>query len=167
MGYPHIHRVHKEKEKKKQKKKEKARRLLLNKTSTELGKVIQASYPLWSVFNFGEVKVAKAEKEKQELHLEALMREVSLDVYRTFLDAELADKRVLLQKKTIDEANELLRRITISYEEGQIPFFVFLENIKTIKETRLAYLNALKSYREKVAELERVIQATPVPGGEE
>ena len=111
--------------------------------------------------------MAKAEKEKQELHLEALMREVSLDVYRTFLDAELADKRVLLQKKTIDEANELLRRITISYEEGQIPFFVFLENIKTIKETRLAYLNALKSYREKVAELERVIQATPVPGGEE
>ena len=40
MGYPHIHRIHKEKEKKKQKKKEKRLRLFsLNKTSTDLGKV--------------------------------------------------------------------------------------------------------------------------------
>ena len=107
----------------------------------------------------------KAEKEKQQIHFDALKREVNLEVYKAFLDAELADRQVKLQKKALEEADELLRRITLSYESGEIPFLVFLENIKTIKETRLAYLNTLRGYKEKVAQLERMIQATPIPGG--
>lgn len=128
--------------------------------------VLEASYPLWSFFNFGEMKEAKAEKEKQEVRLEALKRQVSLEVYQAFLEAELADKQTKLQKKALDEANELLRQVTLSYEEGDVPFLTYLENTKTIKETRLAYLNALKGFKEKVADLERIIQATPIPGGE-
>ncbi len=126
--------------------------------------LLEASYPLWG-FNLGEVKEAKAEKEKQQVHLEAFERQVGLEVYQAFLEAELADKQVLLQKKAIEEANELLRQITLRYEEGEIPFLAYLENIKTIKETRLAYFNALRNYMEKVAELEKVIQVTPVPKG--
>lgn len=126
--------------------------------------LLEASYPLWG-FNLGEVKEAKAEKEKQEVRLDALKRQVGLESYQAFLEAELADKQVLLQKKAIDEANELLRQITLQYEEGEIPFLTYLENIKTIKETRLAYFNALQNYKEKVAELERVIQVTPIPEG--
>lgn len=128
--------------------------------------VLEASYPLWSIFNFGEMKEAKAEKDKQEVRLEALKRQVSLEVYQAFLEAELADKQAKLQKKALDEANELLRQVTLSYEEGEVPFLVYLENTKTIKETRLSYLNALKGFKEKVAHLERIIQATPIPGGE-
>jgi outer membrane protein TolC len=121
---------------------------------------------LWNPFNFGAVKEAKAEKEKQKVRLDALKRQVGLEVYKTFLEGELADRQVNLQKKALEEANELLRRITLSYETGEIPFLVFLENIKTIKETRLAYFVALKDYKGKVAELEKVIQATPIPGKE-
>lgn len=124
--------------------------------------LIEASYPLWG-FNLGQIKEAKAEKEKQKVHLDALKREVGLEVYRAFLEAELADKQVVLQKQTLEESNELLRQITIRYEAGEIQFLTYLENIKTIKETRLAYFNVLKDYKERVAELERVIQATPVP----
>ena len=127
--------------------------------------LLQASYPLWG-FNLGEVKEAQAEKEKQKIRLESLKREVGLDVYQAFIEAELADKQVLLQQKALDEANELLRQISIQYEGGKIQFLTYLENIKTIKETRLAYFVALKEYKEKVAELERVIQATPIPEGE-
>lgn len=126
--------------------------------------LLKASYPLWS-FNLGEVKEAKAEKNKQQIILEALKREVGLEVYESFLEAELSDKQVALQKKALDEANELLRQVTLRYESGEVPFLTFLENIKTIKETRLAYFNALRSYKERVAELERVIQATPIPEG--
>ncbi len=126
--------------------------------------LLSASYPLWG-FNLGEVKKAKAEKKIQEIRVEALKKNVSLDVYQSFLEAELADKQVALQKKALDGANELLRQITIQYEEGEVPFLNYLENIKTIKETRLAYFTALKNYKEKVAELERAIQVTPVPEG--
>ena len=120
---------------------------------------------MWNPFNFGEIKEAKAEKDKQKIRFEALKRQVSLEVYKAFLEAELADRQVKLQKKALEEANELLRQITLSYETAEIPFLVFLENIKTIKETRITYLNTLRGYKEKVAELERMIQATPIPGG--
>jgi cobalt-zinc-cadmium efflux system outer membrane protein len=126
--------------------------------------LLKASYPLWG-FNLGAVKEAKAEKDIQKVRLEALERQVGLEVYRAFLEAELTDQQVTLQKKALDEANELLRQITLQYESGEVPFLTYLENIKTIKETRLAYFNVLKDYKEKVAELERVIQATPAPEG--
>ena len=126
--------------------------------------LLKASYPLWG-FNLGEVKEAKAKKDIQKIRLEALERQVGLEVYRAFLEAELTDQQVALQKKALDESNELLRQITVQYESGEVPFLTYLENIKTIKETRLAYFNVLKDYKEKVAELERVIQATPIPEG--
>lgn len=126
--------------------------------------LLKASYPLWG-FNLGQVKEAKAEKEIQEVRLDALKRQVGLEVYQAFIDAELGDKQVVLQKRALDESNELLRQVTLKYESGEVPFLIYLENIKTIKETRLAYFNALRNYKEKVADLERVIQATPKPEG--
>ena len=126
--------------------------------------LLEASYPLWG-FNLGEVKEAGAEREKQKIRLEALKRQAGLEIYQAFLETELADKQVRLQKKALEEANELLRQITLQYETGEMPFLTYLENIKTIKETRLGYFNALRNYKEKVAELERVIQATPIPEG--
>ena len=126
--------------------------------------LLEASYPLWG-FNLGEVREARAEQEKQKIRLEALKRQAGLEIYQAFLETELADKQVRLQKKALEEANELLRQITLQYETGEVPFLTYLENIKTIKETRLGYFNALRNYKEKVAELERVIQATPIPEG--
>lgn len=127
--------------------------------------LLTASYPLWG-FNLGQVKEAKAEKDKQLVRLEAFKRQVGLEVYQAFLEAELADKQVVLQKKALDEANELLRQVTTQYEEGELAFLNYLENIRAIKETRLAYYNALKSYQEKLAQLERSFQKAPVPQGE-
>jgi multidrug efflux system outer membrane protein len=127
--------------------------------------LLTASYPLWG-FNLGQVKEAKAEKSKQAVRLEAFKKQVGLEVYRTFLETELADKQVVLQKKALDEANELLRQVTTQYEEGELAFLNYLENIRTIKETRLGYYNVLKNYQEKLAELERSFQKTPVPEGE-
>lgn len=127
--------------------------------------LLSASYPLWG-FNFGKVKEAKAEKEKQEVHLDAVKRKVGFDVYQAFLEAELSDKQVVLQKESLDEANELLRQITTRYEEGEISFFIYLEHIKTIKETRLDYFHALKNYKAKIAFLGKVVQSIKVPEGE-
>ena len=124
--------------------------------------LIEASYPLWG-FNLGEVKEAKAEKKIQEIKLEAFKNEVGLDVYTAFLEAELSDKQVQIQQKTLEESNELLRQITTQYQEGQMTFIAYLDSMKTIKETRVAYLEALKNYKTRVAALERAIQSTPIP----
>lgn len=125
--------------------------------------ILEASYPLWDL-NQGKSKEKKAELELQKKQYESFKKELGLEVYEVFLEAELADKQVMLQRKVLDEANELLRQITTNYEEGEITFLAYLENIKTIKETRLKYFNALKSYKEKVAELEQVAQLIPTPG---
>ncbi len=126
--------------------------------------LLGASYPLWDL-NFGEMKETKAAAEKQKKHLEALKRQVGLEVYEAILNAEVAYRQVILQKKALDEANELLRQVTLSYEEGKVPFIGFLENLKTINETRLSFLDAVTESKEKNAELERMVQATPIPGG--
>ncbi|GEM_PF-819537 len=126
--------------------------------------LIEASYPLWG-FNFGKIREAKAEKRKQEVKLEDLKRQVKLEVYQAFLEADLADKIVLIKKRSVEESNELLKQITLQYQQGKVAFVIYLENMRTIKESRLGYLNALTDYKSKVAELERVIQATPAPEG--
>lgn len=128
--------------------------------------VVGASYPLWG-FNLGEVKEAKAEKRVQEVKLEAFRNAVGLDVYTAFLEAELGDKQVQIQEKTLEESNELLRQITTQYQEGQLSFISYLDNVKTIKATRVAYLEALKNYKTRVAALERAIQSTPIPDEEQ
>jgi outer membrane protein TolC len=78
---------------------------------------MQASYPLWDL-NLGKVKEAQARMNKQKIKLETLKKQVGLEVYEALLDSELADKQVLLQKQALDEADELLRQVTSSYEEG-------------------------------------------------
>lgn len=123
--------------------------------------LIEASYPLWG-FNLGEVKEAKAEKRIQEIRLTSLEKRIGLQIYEAYLEAELAEKQIQLQKNAVMEANELLRQITIQYDEGKISFIVYLENIQTIKQARLTYYEVLQSYHSKVAELESVIQATPL-----
>lgn len=124
--------------------------------------VLEASYPLWD-FNQGELKERLAEAKKQQVAADGLEREVGLEVYEAFLESQLADRQVLLQKKTLDEANELLRQVTLRYEEGEVEFLTYLEHIKTIKESRLAYYAALKNYMTRVAELDEAVQSTAFP----
>lgn len=124
--------------------------------------LLEASYPLWG-FNRGEIKEAKAEKRKQELMLETLRNQIDLEVYTAYLEAEAANKQVGINQDALEESAELLRQASTQYQEGEMSFITYLENVKTVKKTRLAYLEALKNYKVRVAQLDRVIQNTPDP----
>ncbi len=126
--------------------------------------LIEASYPLGGL-NVGAVKEAKANQVQETNRLKALNRQVRLEVYQAFLDAELGDRQVVLQKEALESANNLLRQITLEYEEGRASFLQYLENLKAIKATRLAYFDALRNYHVRVAALERVMQQVPIPEG--
>ena len=89
--------------------------------------------------------------------LDSLKREVELEVYQAYQNANLARRSVLNLRDAIKEANELLRIITIEYQEGEASFLVYLEGLASYKETNLEYLVTLADYAGKLAVLEEVV----------
>ena len=127
-----------------------------NDTSILLG----ARLPLWD-FNFGEIKEKAAVRAEEEVRFESLRHEVESQVRGAILEAELASKKVELQKKAIEGVDELLKEAVIQFQEGELSFLEFLENLRTSKETRLSYFESLKNYYEKTAELEQATWNIP------
>jgi outer membrane protein TolC len=127
--------------------------------------LLEFSYPLWG-FNRGKIHEAKAGQKQRTVQLKALRQQVGLEVYTAFLETDLAKNQVRLHKKSLEEANELLRQITMGYEEGEMPFMTLLEHLKTVKEIRLSYLEALNTLNEQLAQLQMMVQDTPIPGGQ-
>ena len=121
--------------------------------------IIEVSVPFWNL-NQGEVKKAKAEKEVQEAKAEAVKREVSFDVYQAFLDAEVNQKQIDLLKKSLEEANELLRLANLRYSEGEIDFINYLDQVKTATETRIRYYEGLFNLNKSINELEKIVYSS-------
>jgi outer membrane protein TolC len=123
------------------------------------GAGISFELPLWNQFQ-EDIKEASLEKEIAEIHLETLKKEAALNVYAAFKNAELAKQSVFNLEQAIKEANELLRILTIEYQEGEATFLVYLEGLNSHKETKQNYLAALANYGNKVAELEQAVGTT-------
>ena len=85
---------------------------------------------------------------------------VELEVYEAFQNVNLTFQTVHNLEDSIKEANELLRIITIEYEEGEAPFLTYLEGIASYQKTKQEYLEALTDYSHKLADLEQSIGKT-------
>ena len=118
--------------------------------------VVGFSVPLWNL-NQGEVKKAKAEKEAQAVRVEAVKREVAFGVFEAYLNAELAHRQFELQKKSLEEANELLHLANLGYSEGEINFLSFLDQVKAATETRVRYYEGLFNLTKAITELEKAV----------
>ncbi|HBR14317.1 MAG TPA: hypothetical protein DD723_02090 [Candidatus Omnitrophica bacterium] len=123
------------------------------------GAGISFELPLWHQYQ-GDVKAAKLEKETAGIRLEALNRMVELEVYEAFQNVNLTFQTVHNLEDSIKEANELLRIITIEYEEGEAPFLTYLEGIASYQKTKQEYLEALTDYSHRLADLEQSIGKT-------
>jgi cobalt-zinc-cadmium efflux system outer membrane protein len=121
--------------------------------------VIGFSVPLWNL-NQGEVKKAQAEKDAQAVRTEAVKREVSFNVFEAYLNAELAHRQLELLKKSLEEANELLRLANLRYSEGEIDFINFLDQTRTSTQAKVKYYEGLFSLNKAVNELEKTIYAS-------
>lgn len=124
--------------------------------------LLGAKFPTWD-FNLGEIKETTALKEKEKIALNALEREVVSQVDLAIREVEISGRKYEIEKRALDEANELLREATLQYTEGKLGFIAYLENLRVIKQTRLSYFTAVRNHSEKIAELERAIQAVPIP----
>lgn len=121
-----------------------------------LGAGISFELPIWNQFQ-ESINEASIEKETAEINLDSLERQVELDVYKAFQNVDLARKSVLNLKDAIKEANELLRIITIEYQEGEASFLIYLEGLASYKETKQEYLETLAEYSIKLAVLEQAV----------
>ncbi len=123
------------------------------------GAGIAFELPIWHQFQ-GDVRAAYLKKETAGIHLEALKRIVELDLYEAFQNVNLTFQTVHNLEDSIKEANELLRIITIEYDEGEAPFLTYLEGIASYQKTKQEYLEALTDHAHKLADLENVIGKT-------
>ncbi|MBI4711016.1 MAG: TolC family protein, partial [Candidatus Omnitrophica bacterium] len=111
------------------------------------------SVPLWG-FNRGEMQKAAAQKEAQQIQLEASKRDALLDVYEAYLSAEFIHRQFELLKKSLEEANELLRVADLRFSEGDIDFINFLDQVRTATQTRTKYYKGLFELSNAVSRLE-------------
>ncbi|MCA9409175.1 MAG: TolC family protein [Candidatus Omnitrophica bacterium] len=123
------------------------------------GAGISFELPLWNQFQ-QDIKEASLEKEIAEIHLDTLKKEATLNVYAAYKNAQLAWQSLLNLEQSIKEANELLRILTIEYQEGEATFLVYLEGLTSFKETKQNYLASLANYNDKIAELEQAVGKT-------
>jgi cobalt-zinc-cadmium efflux system outer membrane protein len=115
--------------------------------------------PVWNQFQ-GDVQEVDLQKQTAEIHLDALKRSVELEVYEAFQNVNLAFQTVHNLEDSIKVANELLRIITIEYEEGEAPFLTYLEGVASYQKTKQEYLETLTDYSHKLADLEQSIGKT-------
>jgi len=121
--------------------------------------LVGLSIPLWN-FNQGEVKKAKAEMEAQMTRSQAVTNEALFDVYQTYLEAELAQKQFELSKKSLEEANELMRLANLKYSEGEIDFLNYLDQIKTARQSKVNYYEGLFHLSRSISALEALIYSS-------
>lgn len=120
------------------------------------GAGISFELPLWNQSQ-QDIKQAVLEQEIAESNLSALKNQVELDVYTAFKNTIFAKKSLSNLQEAIKEANELLRIITIEYQEGEVTFLIYLEGLASYKETKKNYLASLANYANKLAILEQKV----------
>jgi outer membrane protein TolC len=115
--------------------------------------LVGVSIPLWNL-NQGEVKKTKAQKNIYEQRVKATRNQASLDVYEAYLRADLHHKQLNIAKKSLEEADELLRLANLRYSEGKIDFLNYLDQIRTATQSKINYYRALFNLGQSISELE-------------
>jgi len=126
------------------------------------GLAIRWPIPFWNQ-NRGAIREAKAELTKREVEYEAFKREVGLEVVSAIAEAKLAQRQATVWKTGVEQANDLVRLASQQYREGDINFITYLEHLATVRETKVAYVEALATYRTQLARLNQAVATTLVP----
>ena len=118
--------------------------------------LFEVSLPLWS-WNRGKVKKSKAERDAQEIMLEAQKSEITFEVYAAYKDARLAQQQLKLHQQSLAEANEMFRLAGLRYEEGHIDFLNYLDQLLASLDSRTRYYQGLYQLNQRINRLEKAI----------
>nr|HPM43485.1 TolC family protein [Candidatus Omnitrophota bacterium] len=112
--------------------------------------------PIWDM-NQGAVIKARGERDTQAARVTATRREVEFNVFDAYLKADLAKRQLELLKQSLEEANELLHLAHLRYGEGELDFLKYLDEVKTVNETRVRYYEGLYNLSSALTDLESII----------
>jgi len=131
-------------------------------TEKVLGLAVRWPIPFWNQ-NRGAIREERAELAKREIEYEALQREVGREVVSAVAEAQLAQRQATVWRTGVEQANELMRLASQQYREGDINFLTYLEHLATVRETKVAYVEALGTYRTQLARLNQAVASTLEP----
>ena len=119
------------------------------------------------IFNSGKASVAQAQAQRNQA--EAQKRMTALDVEQAITDAQTAASNAAVTAQTatghaLEAAQEAARIARIGYREGKFGQLDLLDAERTLSETRLAAIDALASYQNARAQLERLAAPAPEQG---
>ena len=119
------------------------------------------------IFNSGKAAVAQARAQRNQV--EAQKRMTALDVEQAITDAQTAASNAAVTAQTatgpaLEAAQEAARIARIGYREGKFGQLDLLDAERTLAQTRLAAIDALASYQNARAQLERLTAPAPEQG---
>lgn len=115
--------------------------------------------PLWFLFRQrGELQEAKANLAQVQAERVSVHNQLVLDLENAYHQLHVAEKQVrLYSDKLLEEAEEVYRIASRSYEEGEASYLEVLEAQRTLRATRTEYVRALFEYQAALADLELAV----------
>jgi len=134
--------------------------------SSDTAALFSISVPI-PLFNSGRAAVGQASAERSRA--EAQRRMTALDVEQAILDARTEADNAATNARTANgpalaAAQEAARIARIGYREGKFGQLELLDAERTLAETRLAAIDALATYQNARARLERLTAPAPDQG---
>ncbi|WP_267349834.1 TolC family protein [Sphingomonas sp. GM_Shp_2] len=130
--------------------------------------VFSVSIPI-PLFNNGRAAIAQARAQRTQA--DAIRRVTALDVEQAITDAQTEAANAATTARAaagpaLDAAQEAARIARIGYREGKFGQLDLLDAERTLAETRLAAIEALASYQNARARLERLTAPAPTIGND-
>ena len=108
--------------------------------------------PLW--YNSkGEIKKALAQKSITDCEAKRAEMRIRAEAYTAWLELGLARKRLAAAREIVVMLNDLRRTAAQDYLSGKIDLSAFYETNRVFLEENINYLDALKGYYEKTAQM--------------
>jgi len=115
--------------------------------------------PLWFLFRQrGELQEAKASLAQARAEQVSVRNELILGLESAYHELHVAEKQVrIYRERLLGEAEEVYRIASRSYEEGEASYLEVLEAQRTLRTTRVGYVEALFEYHSALADLEQAV----------
>ncbi|HMZ27515.1 MAG TPA: TolC family protein, partial [Elusimicrobiota bacterium] len=112
--------------------------------------------PLW-YNNKGEIKKALARNASLGYEGKRLELDIRREVHAAWLDMGLAQKSLAAARETVFMLNDLRRTAAQDYLSGKVGLTSFYETNRVFLEENISYLDALKGFYERAAQLDAVV----------
>jgi outer membrane protein, heavy metal efflux system len=119
---------------------------------------LMAMFPIWGGKNNAEINGAKANLGSAQASLESMKNMTQLDVQMALTKAQSSWRQIeLYQQNIIPQAEQTYQASMVSYTNGKVDVMTVLENLRALRNAKLAHYKAKIDYEMAIAELEKAV----------